>query len=151
MLKVRDGMFGKVSPKRAIVPAICPAEARRVGHSRSALVTVVPAFAARRRRQIARAAEGVVRAVVAGIEVPTAVVRGMEWLARRFPVLVAPQNARRWLPGDGRHAPVGHGAGLMTLTLSPASVGLVGTLPRKTPVTVSMTAVAGFSPRLLPS
>jgi len=39
----------------------------------------------------------------------------------------------------------------MTLTLSPAPVDLVGTLPRKMPVTVSMTAVASFSPRLLPS
>jgi hypothetical protein len=31
---------------------------------------------------------------------------------------------------------------------SPASVGVVGSLPRKMPVTVSMTAVASFSPRL---
>jgi len=56
-----------------------------------ALVTVVPAVAARRRRLIARAAEGVVRAVVAGIEVPTAVDRGMEWLEWKG---IEPQQGR---------------------------------------------------------
>ena len=45
-----------------------------------ALVPLVPVVAARRRRLVAQALEGVVRAVVAGVEVSTAMQRGMEWL-----------------------------------------------------------------------
>ena len=48
-----------------------------------ALVPVVPAVAARRRRLIAQALEGVVRAVVSGIEVPAAVNRAVAWLQRK--------------------------------------------------------------------
>jgi hypothetical protein len=48
-----------------------------------ALVPLIPALAARRRRLIARALEGVVRAVVAGVEVPTAVDRAVAWLERK--------------------------------------------------------------------
>ena len=47
-----------------------------------ALVPVVPVMAARRRRLVARALEGVVRAVVAGVEAPTAVDRAVAWLER---------------------------------------------------------------------
>jgi len=56
-----------------------------------ALVPVVPVVAARRRRLIARALEGVVRAVVAGVEVPTAVHRAVGWLERKG---VEPVQAR---------------------------------------------------------
>jgi hypothetical protein len=56
-----------------------------------ALVAVIPVVAARRRRLIARALEGVVRAVVAGVEVPTALARALEWLERRG---VEPTQAR---------------------------------------------------------
>ncbi len=43
-------------------------------------VVLVAVVAARRRRLIGRAIDGVVRAVVAGIEVPAAVRRAVEWL-----------------------------------------------------------------------
>lgn len=45
-----------------------------------ALVPIVALVAARRRRLLARAVEGVVRAVVAGVEVPTALTRAVAWL-----------------------------------------------------------------------
>ncbi len=44
------------------------------------LLPIVPLLAARRRRLIARALEAVVRSIVAGVEVPTAVDRGVAWL-----------------------------------------------------------------------
>jgi hypothetical protein len=48
-----------------------------------ALVPIVPIAAARRRRLIGRALEGVVRAISAGVAVDVALARGVEWLARR--------------------------------------------------------------------
>jgi hypothetical protein len=55
------------------------------------LVAVTPVVAARRRRLIARALEGVVRAVVAGVDVPTALARAVDWLEHRG---VEPTQAR---------------------------------------------------------
>jgi hypothetical protein len=43
----------------------------------------VPIAAARRRRLVGRALEGVVRAIAAGVEVDVALARGVDWLARR--------------------------------------------------------------------
>jgi len=48
-----------------------------------ALLPVVPLLAARRRRLVGRALEAVVRAIVSGVEVPTAVDRGVGWLTRK--------------------------------------------------------------------
>ncbi len=48
-----------------------------------ALVPVIPAVAARRRRLIATALEGVVRAMLAGVEMPAAVSRAVTWLQRK--------------------------------------------------------------------
>ena len=56
-----------------------------------ALVPVVPAVAARRRRLVAQALEGVVRAVVSGVEVPAATNRAVAWLQRKG---VEPRQAR---------------------------------------------------------
>jgi hypothetical protein len=56
-----------------------------------ALVAVIPIVAARRRRLIARALEGAVRAVVAGVEVPTALARAVDWLQRKG---IEPTQAR---------------------------------------------------------
>ena len=48
-----------------------------------ALVPIVPVVAARHRRLVARALEAVVRAVVGGVAVPTAVERAVAWLERK--------------------------------------------------------------------
>jgi hypothetical protein len=48
-----------------------------------ALLPVVPLLAARRRRLVGRALEAAVRAIVAGVEVQTAVDRAVAWLARK--------------------------------------------------------------------
>lgn len=48
-----------------------------------ALLPIVPLLAARRRRLVGRALEAVVRAIVAGVEVPTAVNHAVGWLARK--------------------------------------------------------------------
>ena len=63
---------GTVFPTRAIAALVW-----------IALVPVVPAIAARRRRLIGQALEGVVRAVVSGVEVPAAVNRAVAWLERK--------------------------------------------------------------------
>ncbi|HKA86704.1 MAG TPA: hypothetical protein VKE22_03525 [Haliangiales bacterium] len=47
------------------------------------LFPIVPLLAARRRRLVGRALEAVVRAIVAGVEVPIAVNRAVGWLARK--------------------------------------------------------------------
>jgi len=47
------------------------------------LLPIVPLLAARRRRLVGRALEAVVRAIVAGVEVPIAVNRAVDWLARK--------------------------------------------------------------------
>ena len=48
-----------------------------------ALVPIVPLVRARHRRLLAHALEGVVRAVVSGVEAPTALERGVHWLESR--------------------------------------------------------------------
>jgi hypothetical protein len=53
------------------------------GVAYATLLPIVPLLAARRRRLVARALEAVVRAIVAGIEVPTAVDRAVAWLSRK--------------------------------------------------------------------
>jgi hypothetical protein len=47
------------------------------------LLPIVPLLAMRRRRLVGRALEAVVRAIVAGVEVPTAVDRAVAWLSRK--------------------------------------------------------------------
>src|SRR5262245_4806460 len=47
------------------------------------LLPIVPLLAARRRRLVGRALEAVVRAIVAGVEVPIAVNRAVAWLSRK--------------------------------------------------------------------
>ena len=56
-----------------------------------ALVPVMPLVRARRRRLLAHALEGVVRAVVAGVEAPTALEHGVRWLEGKG---LDPQRAR---------------------------------------------------------
>jgi hypothetical protein len=71
-----------------------------------ALVPVVPAMAARRRRLIARALEGVVRAVVAGVDAPTAVNRAVAWLeGKRIDPIEARADLERLLAGFLSSAP----------------------------------------------
>src|SRR5262249_49409860 len=53
------------------------------GVAYATLLPIVPLLAARRRRLVARALEAVVRAIVAGIDVPTAVDRAVAWLSRK--------------------------------------------------------------------
>jgi hypothetical protein len=71
-----------------------------------ALVPVVPAMRTRRRRLIARALEGVVRAVVAGVDAPTAVSRAVAWLERkRIDPVEARADLERLLAGFLSSAP----------------------------------------------
>jgi hypothetical protein len=53
------------------------------GVAYATLLPIVPLLAARRRRLVGRALEVVVRAIVAGVEVPTAVDRAVAWLSRK--------------------------------------------------------------------
>ena len=53
------------------------------GAAYATLLPIVPLLAARRRRLVGRALEAVVRAIVAGVEVPTAVDRAVAWLSRK--------------------------------------------------------------------
>jgi len=53
------------------------------GVAYATLLPIVPLLAARRRRLVGRALEAVVRAIVAGVEVPTAVDRAVAWLSRK--------------------------------------------------------------------
>ena len=56
-----------------------------------ALVPIVPLVRARNRRLLAHALEGVVRAVVSGVQAPTALERGVRWLEGKG---LDPQQAR---------------------------------------------------------
>jgi hypothetical protein len=56
-----------------------------------ALVPIVPMVAVRHRRLVAAALEGVVRAIVSGVEVPAALEHGVGWLERKG---LDPQRAR---------------------------------------------------------
>jgi hypothetical protein len=56
-----------------------------------ALAPIVPLVGARHRRLVAQALEGVVRAIVSGVEVPAALERGVGWLERKG---LDPQRAR---------------------------------------------------------
>jgi hypothetical protein len=53
------------------------------GVAYATLLPIVPLLAMRRRRLVGRALESVVRAIVAGVEVPTAVDRAVAWLSRK--------------------------------------------------------------------
>ena len=53
------------------------------GVAYATLLPIVPLLAMRRRRLVGRALETVVRAIVAGVEVPTAVDRAVAWLSRK--------------------------------------------------------------------
>ena len=53
------------------------------GVAYATLLPIVPLLAMRRRRLVGRALEAVVRAIVAGVEVPTAVDRAVAWLSRK--------------------------------------------------------------------
>jgi len=56
-----------------------------------AIAPIVPVVGARHRRLVAKALEGVVRAIVSGVQVPAALERGVGWLERKG---LDPQRAR---------------------------------------------------------